>query len=537
MAFITPEDRAYMSPSSSPGGSPSASSFVDSSPLASPSLQPLDLDRPPTPLGIVHPFAGSTHATTHPSHELRYSSSSYTPATWAYRPDISSSADRAKVLESFFDEDEGFSTSSFEPEPPDEATLWEEKITRAVDTGEAEFTWKNAGLTFVPPSIVELNSLGVISDSVQRPFKRVQTAPPAVFSSPHRSFLSHRVGHARTRSQGFMIFLANNEIKSLPAEFFKLSNLTVLSLRNNSLDYLPPEIAHLQALKDLDVVNNNLRFLPAEMTTMTLGNLNVHTNPWHPDPAHTAQKDAPDAVDGSTRVLFRVPPLRELVLRYLLTPSKGQQLPPKSTPTTVTTMTASARQPTTLEDRFQLPLQEGALTPADAALLARLAPAAVSAPRRHAFSRATTSGPSAGLFSPSTLSKSEKEHPPIPHSSEAAEGAAAAAQQKKIEQSGTGRCPSPRHGRAASPVASPWPWARLGPPFVQPAEERYTWVTELAGVRVGETTGGVPLLWRGCGRGCLDFLDEGTAAVPQVDPLNEDHRHGRDGDRIVVMEA
>jgi hypothetical protein len=27
-----------------------------------------------------------------------------------------------------------------------------------------------------------------------------------------------------------------------------------------------------------------------------------------------------------------------------------------------------------------------------------------------------------------------------------------------------------------------------------PAEERYTWVMELAGVRVGETTGGVPLL-------------------------------------------
>jgi hypothetical protein len=46
------------------------------------------------------------------------------------------------VLESFFDEEEGFSTSSFDPEPPDEATLWEERITRAVDTGEAEFTWK-----------------------------------------------------------------------------------------------------------------------------------------------------------------------------------------------------------------------------------------------------------------------------------------------------------------------------------------------------------------------------------------------------------
>lgn len=52
--------------------------------------------------------------------------------------------DCAEVLGSLFDEgeEEGFSTSSFEPEPPDEATLWEVRVTQAVDTGEAEFTWK-----------------------------------------------------------------------------------------------------------------------------------------------------------------------------------------------------------------------------------------------------------------------------------------------------------------------------------------------------------------------------------------------------------
>jgi hypothetical protein len=151
MAFITPEDRAYMSPSSSPGGSPTASSFVDSSPLSSPSLQPLDLGRPATPLGISHPFSGSTHATAHPSNELRYPNSSYTPATWSYRPGISSSADHPKVFESLFnEEEEGFSTSSYDPEPPDEATLWEEKITRAVDMGEAEFTWKYVSIVSLP---------------------------------------------------------------------------------------------------------------------------------------------------------------------------------------------------------------------------------------------------------------------------------------------------------------------------------------------------------------------------------------------------
>jgi len=297
------------------------------------------------------------------------------------------------------------------------------------------------------------------------------------------------------------------------APFFFADTYT-LGIGNNSLEYLPPEIANLQALKDLDVVNNNLRFLPAEMTTMALTNLNVHTNPWFPDPAHTASPPQ-DSPDGTTRLHFRVPPLREMMLRYLLTPSENQQ-PPLAPTTTATTMTVlRAQQPTMLEDRFQLPLQEGALTPADAALIARLAPAAVSAPRRHAFSRATTSGPGAGLFTcPSTLPKSEQERS-TRRAGEAEESAALTTlsqEQPRHEQKSSGRCPSPRHCGAAQ-VARPWAWARLGPPFVLHAEERYTWVSELAGVRVGETTGGVPLLWRGCGPGCLDFLDEGKPAV------------------------
>jgi hypothetical protein len=280
---------------------------------------------------------------------------------------------------------------------------------------------------------------------------------------------------------------------------------------NNSLDYLPPEVAQLQALKDLDVVNNNLRFLPAEMTTMTLTNLNVHTNPWHPDPSHTsAPRDATGTVDSATRVHFLVPPLRELVLRYLLTPAANEhRLLAPSPPTSPTTMmaTARARQPTMLEDRFQLPLQEGTLTPADAELIARLAPAAVSAPRRHAFSRATTSGPGAGLFpqiSSALPSKSERE---------CSLAGPAATREQQEQKSCSGRCPSPRHTYATQPAIVSQPWPKLGPPFVMPAEERYMWVAELAGVRVGESTGGVPILWRGCGRGCLDFLDRGNAGI------------------------
>lgn len=247
---------------------------------------------------------------------------------------------------------------------------------------------------------------------------------------------------------------------------------------------------------------------------MTLTELNVHTNPWYPDPVKASgARDEAEIVDSATRVHFSVPPLREVVLRYLLTPAANQQRPlAPSPPTSPMMATAHTRQPTMLEDRFQLPLQEGTLTPADAELIARLAPAAVSAPRRHAFSRATTSGPG-GLFLPTTSalpSKLDREcptHCPL---------AATTQQEQQHEQkSCSGRCPSPRHNYATpvEVVGQPWPWPRLGPPFVMPAEERYTWVTELASMRVGDSTGGVPILWRGCGRGCLDFLDPGNTSI------------------------
>jgi hypothetical protein len=264
---------------------------------------------------------------------------------------------------------------------------------------------------------------------------------------------------------------------------------------------------------------------------MTLTNLNVHTNPWYPDPANASgPRDGAEIVDVATRLHFCVPPLREVVLRYLLTPAANQQRPlapsPPTSPTTSIMSITHVRQPTMLEDRFQLPLQEGTLTPADAELIARLAPAAVSAPRRHGFSRATTSGPGAGLFSPTTSALPSKAEPECPtHCSPT--GLAATTQQQQSEQrSCSGRCPSPRHNYATPTVVmgQPWPWPRLGPPFVMPAEERYTWVTELAGVRVGESTGGVPILWRGCGRGCLAFLDQGNTSIaaPVVgEPMDE----------------
>lgn len=68
---------------------------------------------------------------------------------------------------------------------------------------------------------------------------------------------------------------------------------------------------------------------------------------------------------------------------------------------------------------------------------------------------------------------------------------------------GLGKCPSKTHDGV----------------FVMHAEERFTWVKRIGSVTVGE----VPLRWRGCQWGCLDFLDTETVAVS---PEKEKERGG-----------
>lgn len=89
------------------------------------------------------------------------------------------------------------------------------------------------------------------------------------------------------------------------------------------------------------------------------------------------------------------------------------------------------------------------------------------------------------------------------------------------------RCPNPSHRVRAAPAPEgdagtsgetgkgeeerskeeeEWSWVYEGPPFLHPAEERFVWVEKIAGHKVGEKSGRVPLLWRGCSLGCLDFL-------------------------------
>ncbi|OBZ65258.1 hypothetical protein A0H81_14771 [Grifola frondosa] len=76
-----------------------------------------------------------------------------------------------------------------------------------------------------------------------------------------------------------------------------------------------------------------------------------------------------------------------------------------------------------------------------------------------------------------------------------------------------------------------------------PAEERWTWEDIIAGVQVGAqgvSGAGVPVLWRGCGRGCLDFLD-GEETLPQGDDgpderMDVDADMGEDEDAVQIVQ-
>lgn len=82
------------------------------------------------------------------------------------------------------------------------------------------------------------------------------------------------------------VFLASNDLTTLPGELFNLDRLTVLSLRGNQFEELPPGIGKLANLKELNLSQNCLRCLPFEIldlfsNTSRLNSLSLHPNPFY----------------------------------------------------------------------------------------------------------------------------------------------------------------------------------------------------------------------------------------------------------------
>ncbi|RKF80245.1 hypothetical protein GcM1_195019 [Golovinomyces cichoracearum] len=82
------------------------------------------------------------------------------------------------------------------------------------------------------------------------------------------------------------IFLASNQLTTLPHELFNLKHLEVLSLRGNLIHDLAPGIGNLLNLKELNLSQNRLSHLPFEILNLisekgSLESLSLHPNPFY----------------------------------------------------------------------------------------------------------------------------------------------------------------------------------------------------------------------------------------------------------------
>lgn len=99
------------------------------------------------------------------------------------------------------------------------------------------------------------------------------------------------------------LFLAKNELSSLPSELWNLGNLAVLSLRNNELTDIPPFIARLRNLQELNIAGNRLKSLPWELLNLLLpSNRKLNRFSLSPNPFLQPFDKRPPAVIGRLRL-------------------------------------------------------------------------------------------------------------------------------------------------------------------------------------------------------------------------------------------
>lgn len=233
---------------------------------------------------------------------------------------------------------------------------------------------------------------------------------------------------------------------------------------------IPPLISQLRNLRELNVSNNRLKYLPSEILSMKLTSLAVDPNPFIVNP-NSISESGKERWVGPVERIHRIMPLAELAIRVLIAPVEEDVLHSHSISEKINwRRTYKSR----LEELYDFPIQE--LPASIDALLAHCLPGSVPAQRRGADPSASPLTTPMTACSSTSRDKRSRSRPCI------------------------SECTSPLH-RLLRPGE-----AYQRPLFVEHAEERMSWEKEVAGQKVGGEHG-VPVLWRGCSAGCLDYLD------------------------------
>lgn len=218
-------------------------------------------------------------------------------------------------------------------------------------------------------------------------------------------------------------------------------------------------------------------------------------------PSDGARASVPGKIISDTKSTSdeRIPSLTELCLRALLSPPidvdvDGDETAPSVLSSSQSSQPLSSRAKTRLEQTYELPLAAGANSRALSSSVRQIL--GVCVPGSILLDRNSATSPGS--------SQSSNAHD---HDLLATDLDSALPEDESRTITGTGVCPNPAHGLLPSV-------------FVHHAEERFTWETSTP---VVATLGGaVAVLWRGCMRGCLDFLEPPRLKAVEVQPPEGD---------------
>ncbi|KAF5383752.1 hypothetical protein D9615_003503 [Tricholomella constricta] len=508
--YSTAPAYSYASFSSSPPSSPAP--YIDSSsPPSSPGLDSCNIhsDDEIHPISLAHPFAASAKANWHPPlYEKKRPSSPITPPPTIKKPRLCQPAPRQPQPSPIASSSS--SPSFMKASEPTEEDIWDDASTKVVDEGHGAVTLDNQRLTHIPESFIrDLAKFCVLPESSElinstsqsyrsptsRSLSRVATAPASSTENGPRVFLRTRSAAAQLFGlprEKVQLFLSSNAISVLPLSLLSLENLSVLSIRSNNLTCIPPEIVGLKNLEDLNIAQNKIEYLPAEMLQMSLKRLQVHPNHFIAPPpsdrpllrtsivAQATKTEAASRRPVSTTLpttLPRILPLVELLLRTLLSPS------------------GRTSEVTILERYYILPLAE--------------------------YPVETSESSPDGIHFPYPLPSHIRKvlHACLPGSVDVDSEDSSISTGEYSVVTRIDLCPSPKHQQLVT-----------GRVFVRHAEERFTWEKTIANVDVG---GLVPMRWRGCQLGCLDFLDPPKDKKP---PANDPGLGRSDEDCSMVVD-
>ncbi|KAK4057692.1 hypothetical protein OIO90_001340 [Microbotryomycetes sp. JL221] len=341
---------------------------------------------------------------------------------------------------------------------------WHSAVDHAVERAEDFIDMSGQDVADIPSCVADLEKIRKLPTLTgHNVFGRTQSGPlmfGSKDSAPRRrtfartssGSLTHSVDPVSTAVM-LRMNLNNNNITaaSISPAFFRLTNLRTLYLRQNKLECVPPGFARLSGLVELSIAGNKIEFLPAELLNLrNLTRLTLHPNAFRPAPS-TPASTLSGRLLADLVVNFNIPSLHEIAIRSFLSLHLSGHLD------AARGREALACLPTHLEAPFENIDEQPSWFSS-------------SQRRRHPSSASDISFQQS--TSPASSTIATLPFDPL-----------------------SNVCRSPAHDGQE----------RV---FFRPAVERMEWVSEsylVGGSAAG--TRSIPILHRGCGRTCLDWLE------------------------------